>query len=242
MSMLENIKLENVLFLDIETVPAAASFDELTPLMQVLWDRKSAGFRTPEQSAADVYQRAGIYAEFGKIICISVGLIKEREPFSFRLKSFFGDDEKTILEDFASMLRKFSAGRDIVLCAHNGKEFDYPYIARRMIVNSIPLPDILDNAGKKPWEVKLLDTMELWKFGDHKNYTSLEVLAAILGIASPKEGIDGSMVADVYWKEHDLQRIVRYCEKDVLCVAQILLRFMNEPPINQDKIESVTVI
>jgi len=239
--MLENVKPENVLFIDIETVPAASSFDELSPLMQMLWDKKSSAFRAPDQSAADVYQRAGIYAEFGKIICISAGLIKDKEPFGFRLKSFFGDDESVILRDFYSALKKFSSGREIILCAHNGKEFDYPYIARRMIVNALPIPEILDNAGKKPWEVRLLDTMELWKFGDHKNFTSLEVLATILGISSPKDDIDGSMVADVYWKEHDIERIVRYCEKDVLCVAQILLRFMNASPISLDKIESVTV-
>lgn len=239
--MLENIKPENVLFLDIETVPVSPSFEGLTPVMQKLWDKKSSGFRNPEQNAADVYQRAGIYAEFGKIICISVGFIKGREPLSFRLKSFYGDDEPRILKDFSEALKKFAAGREIILCAHNGKEFDYPYIARRMIVNLLPIPEILDNAGKKPWEVKLLDTMELWKFGDHKNFTSLEVLSAILGIDSPKDDIDGSRVADIYWKERNIERIVRYCEKDVLCVAQIFLRFMNAPAINNDKIESVTL-
>ena len=239
--MFETLKPENILFLDIETVPAASSFEELSPLMQSLWDKKSASFREPGQSASEVYQRAGIYAEFGKIICISAGFIKDRETFGFRLKSFFGDDEKTILSEFSSMLKKTSSGRDVILCAHNGKEFDYPYIARRMIVNSLPIPDILDNAGKKPWEVKLLDTMELWKFGDHKNYTSLETLSAILGIDSPKDDIDGSMVSDVYWKEHDIKRIAKYCEKDVLCVAQILLRFMNTSGISLDKIESITI-
>ncbi|HOU95906.1 MAG TPA: 3'-5' exonuclease [Bacteroidales bacterium] len=239
--MFEDLKLENVLFLDIETVPSAASYEELSPLMQSLWDKKSASFREVSQSASEVYQRAGIYAEFGKIICISAGFVKEKEPFGFRLKSFFGDDEKTILSEFSSMLKKISSSRDAVLCAHNGKEFDYPYIARRMIVNSLSIPNILDNAGKKPWEVKLLDTMELWKFGDHKNYTSLETLSAILGIDSSKDDIDGSMVSDVYWKEHDIKRIVKYCEKDVICVAQILLRFMNTSAISLDKIESITV-
>jgi len=239
--MFEDLKLENILFLDIETVPSAASYEELSPLMQSLWDKKSASFREVSQSASEVYQRAGIYAEFGKIICISAGFVKEKEPFGFRLKSFFGDDEKTILSEFSSMLKKISSSRDAVLCAHNGKEFDYPYIARRMIVNSLSIPNILDNAGKKPWEVKLLDTMELWKFGDHKNYTSLETLSAILGIDSSKDDIDGSMVSDVYWKEHDIKRIVKYCEKDVICVAQILLRFMNTSAISLDKIESITV-
>jgi hypothetical protein len=102
------------------------------------------------------------------------------------------------------------------------------------------IPDILNNAGKKPWEVKLLDTLDLWKFGDYKSYTSLNLLTAILNIPSPKDDIDGSMVARVYYDEHDIRRIVRYCEKDVLAVAQVLLRLMNLPGIKDDKIESVT--
>ena len=241
--MLDNVRVEDVLFLDIETVPAAASYDLLDPAMQVLWDKKSKQFRTPEQTSGDVYERAGIYSEFGKIICISVGLIKEKNPFSFRLKSFYGDEEKTLLSDFSAMLSKFSkTNREALLCAHNGKEFDYPYIARRMIINGLIIPDILDNAGKKPWEIKLLDTMDLWKFGDYKNYTSLDLLTSILGIPTPKDDIDGSMVAGIYYGESDLKRIVRYCEKDVLAITRVLLRFMNLPGINDDKIESVTFL
>ena len=102
------------------------------------------------------------------------------------------------------------------------------------------IPEILDNAGKKPWEVKMLDTLDLWKFGDYKSYTSLDLLTSILGIPSPKDDIDGSMVAGIYRDEHDLNRIVTYCEKDVLAVAQVLLRFMNLPEIGSEKIESVT--
>jgi predicted PolB exonuclease-like 3'-5' exonuclease len=239
--MLENINPGDIMFLDIETVPVLQSFGNLNPQLQVLWDKKSANFRKEEQSAADVYQRAGIYSEFGKIICISVGVLKDKNPYGFRLKSFFGDDEKSILTEFSSMISKFSRNREALLCAHNGKEFDYPYIARRMIINELLIPDILNNAGKKPWEVKLLDTMELWKFGDYKNYTSLDLLSSVLGFPSPKDDIDGSMVADVYWVEHDLKRIVTYCEKDVLAVARILLRFMNEATINMEDIESVTL-
>jgi len=238
--MLTNVKPEDILFLDIETVPAVASYNALDQAFQRLWDKKSKQFRTEEQTAAEVYDRAGIYAEFGKIICISVGLIKEKDPFSFRLKSFFGDDEKVLLTEFSEMLKKFSRNRDVLLCAHNGKEFDFPYIARRMIINKIVIPEILDNAGKKPWEVKMLDTLDLWKFGDYKSYTSLELLTSILGIASPKDDIDGSMVAGIYRDEHDLNRIVTYCEKDVLAVTQVLLRFMNLPEIGSEKIESVT--
>ncbi len=239
--MLDSIKAEEVLFLDIETVPAESSFELLDPAMKSLWDKKSKQFRTADQTSLDVYGRAGIYSEFGKIICISVGLFKEMNPVTFRLKSFFGKDERELLTEFAVMLIKFSkTNRDALLCAHNGKEFDYPFIARRMIINGIPIPGILDNAGKKPWEVKLLDTMDLWKFGDYKNYTSLDLLTTILGIPTPKDDIDGSMVGEIYYENNDLERIVRYCEKDVLAIAQVLLRFMNKPLIAEDKIESVT--
>ncbi len=239
--MLDNIKAEDILFLDIETVPSTSSWDLLDPLMQNLWEKKSRQFRSAEQSPSDVYERAGIYSEFGKIICISVGLIREKDPLSLRLKSFFGDDEKQLLSDFSAMLTKFSRNhRDAILCAHNGKEFDYPYIARRMIINSLVIPDILDNSGKKPWEVKLLDTMDLWKFGDYKTFTSLELLTSVLGIPTPKDDIDGSLVAGVYYSENDLQRIAKYCEKDVIAVAQVLMRFINLPLISEERIESVT--
>jgi hypothetical protein len=238
--MLSNVRPEDILFLDIETVPAASSYSLLDQSFQPLWEKKSKQFRAEEQTADEVYDRAGIYAEFGKIICISVGLIIEKNPFSFRLKSFFGDNEKSLLSEFSVMLNKFSKNREALLCAHNGKEFDYPYMARRMIINNMPIPDILDNAGKKPWEVKLLDTLDLWKFGDYKSYTSLNLLTSILNIPSPKDDIDGSMVSRVYYDEHDIGRIVRYCEKDVLAVAQILLKFMNLPGIKEEKIESVT--
>jgi predicted PolB exonuclease-like 3'-5' exonuclease len=239
--MLDNVKVEDVMFLDIETVPAASSYDLLNPSMQVLWDKKSKQFRTPDQTGQEVYERAGIYSEFGKIICISVGLIRDKNPFIFRLKTFYGKDEKALLSEFSGMISKFSrANKEAVLCAHNGKEFDFPYIARRMIINGLPIPELLDNAGKKPWEIKLLDTMDLWKFGDYKNYTSLDLLTSVLGIPTPKDDIDGSMVAGIFYNDDDLKRIVYYCEKDVLAIARVLLRFMNLPGIEDDKIESVT--
>jgi hypothetical protein len=240
--MLDNIKVEDVMFLDIETVPDSASFELLNPAMQNLWEKKSRQFRTPDQTAQDVYERAGIYSEFGKIICISVGLIREKNPYSFRVKSFFGKEEKSLLSEFCDMLAKFSrTHKEAILCAHNGKEFDFPYIARRMIIKGLTIPEILDNAGKKPWEIKLLDTMDLWKFGDYKNYTSLDLLTSILGIPTPKDDIDGSMVAGIFYNEDNLQRIVHYCEKDVLAIARVLLRFKNLPGISEDRIESVTI-
>ena len=241
--MLDNIKVEDILFLDIETVPETSSYELLSPAMQNLWDKKSKQFRTPDQKAKDVYERAGIYSEFGRIICISVGLIRGKNPFVLRLKSFFGKEEKLLLTEFSGMLTKFSrTNKEAILCAHNGKEFDFPYIARRMIINGLIIPEILDNAGKKPWEIKLLDTMDLWKFGDYKNFTSLDLLTSILGIPTPKDDIDGSMVAGIFYNEDNIQRIVHYCEKDVLAIARVLLRFKNLPGIDEDKIESVTLL
>ncbi len=239
--MLDNIRIEDVMFIDIETVPASSSYSLMTASLQALWDKKSKQFRTAEQTAEDVYERAGIYSEFGKIICISAGVVSKRDPFSLKLKSFYGSDEKSLLSDFSGMVEKFSLmHKEALLCAHNGKEFDYPYIARRMVINGMIIPVILDNSGKKPWDIKLLDTMDIWKFGDYKNYTSLELLTNILGIPTPKDDIDGSQVARVFYEEDDVERIVRYCEKDVLAIAQVLLRFMRFPLIAEENIESVT--
>jgi 3'-5' exonuclease len=232
--MLENINLENILFLDIETVPASPDYSSLSSRMSKLWEKKSERIRQNEtDTPGTLYGRAGIYAEFGKIICISVGSFRKDE---FRIKSFASDDEPALLAGFASLLTTYFNRQEHMLCAHNGKEFDFPYIARRMLINGIKIPAILDLAGKKPWEVNHLDTMELWKFGDFKNYTSLELLAAIFDIQTPKDDIDGSMVGEVYWREHDLKRIVSYCCKDVLTVAQIIRRYRCEPLIPDNKV------
>ncbi|MBT3209367.1 MAG: 3'-5' exonuclease [Bacteroidetes bacterium] len=239
--MLSKIKLENVLFLDIETVPQYQNFESVPENFQNLWEKKSEYFRTEEQNAGDVYARAGIYAEFGKIVCISVGLINFKNTNKYlRLKSFYGDDEKNLLEEFGEMLSKLAQKKDIILCAHNGKEFDYPYIARRCLINGLKLPNILDIAGKKPWEVRHLDTLELWKFGDYKNYTSLNLLVAVFDLPSPKDDIDGSQVGDIYWNENDIKRITKYCEKDVVAVVQLFLKYRIEDIISDENIESVT--
>jgi hypothetical protein len=239
--MLEKIDFENVLFLDIETVPSSPDFESLGERMKKLWERKAeklSAYNQPatNSSAAEFYNRAGIYAEFGKIICISVGAYKKNE---FRIKSFSGHDEKQLLIEFADMLNKHYYKPEHLLCAHNGKEFDFPYISRRMLINGLPVPRVLDMSGKKPWEVNHLDTMELWKFGDYKNYTSLDLLAAVFDIATPKDDIDGSQVATVYYQENDLPRIVSYCNKDVLTVAQILRRYRCEALITDDEIRIV---
>ncbi len=236
--MLNQIKNNQILFLDIETVPAAPLFSELNPQMQKLWEKKSKYIIKDEtQTPETIYEKAGIYSEFGKIVCISAGFFNND---IFRIKSFFGDDEKQLLLEFNSLLNKSYNTNDKYLCAHNGKEFDYPYIARRMLINGIKLPEILNLAGKKPWEIRHLDTLELWKFGDYKHYTSLELLTAIFNIPTPKDDIDGSMVAEIYYKENDLKRIAVYCEKDVIAVAQLFLRYKNQDLIKDENIISLT--
>ncbi len=240
--MLDHVRLEDILFLDIETVPQYPDFLKLDEYTQHLWESKAVSFCKEEQTPADVYQRAGIYAEFGKIICISVGFIHKQPDgkLAFRLKSCFSENEAELLTGFSDVITRFGMQHNMQLCAHNGKEFDFPYIARRMLINGIALPTILDIAGKKPWEVSFLDTMELWRFGDYKSYTSLKVLTHIFGIPSPKDDIDGSQVAEVFWKEKDILRIVRYCEKDVLAIAQLLLRYKGHEMIAQENVRSAT--
>jgi len=236
--MLNDLRLENVLFLDIETVPASSEFSDLADEEKKLWERKAEILRRndPDTTADELYSRAGIYSEFGKIICISCGFANGKE---FRIKSFYGDDESILLEEFAHMLNKHYDTDRYLLCGHNGKEFDFPYIARRMLINGIKLPNILNMAGKKPWEIRHLDTMELWKFGDFKHFTSLELLASVFKIPTPKDDIDGSMVGYIYWKENDLQRIVTYCQKDVLTVAQLLRRYLGLPLISDADVNTI---
>ena len=223
--MLNNLKLDNVLFLDIETVSQFPDFSELDDKFKYLWGKKAEQLKrnNPDATADKLYSSAGIYAEFGKIVCLSCGYANGKE---FRIKSFYGDDEKILLEEFADLLDKHYNNNYSLLCAHNGKEFDFPYIARRMLVNGIKLPEIINLAGKKPWEVRHIDTMELWKFGDYKHYTSLELLAALFNKPTPKDDIDGSMVGHVYWVEKDLDRIVTYCQKDVITITQLLRRYL----------------
>jgi uncharacterized protein YprB with RNaseH-like and TPR domain len=235
--MISNLNLENILFLDIETVPETENFSDLDTTKQELWDAKSRYQRKEEFSAEEFYDRAGIWAEFGKIICISVGYFNiEGDVRTFRVTSFYGD-EITILKDFKNLLISHFSGNKHLLCAHNGKEFDFPYIARRMIIHNIELPYKLDLFGKKPWEVPHLDTLELWKFGDYKTYTSLKLLTNVLGIPSPKDDIDGSEVYRVYYKEKEIDRIVVYCEKDTIAVAQIFLRLRGDELLHNNEIK-----
>ncbi len=246
--MLDSIQINNVLFIDLETVSCTSSFDELTPRLQEHWMKKAQFIDRSVQEcdftsgmAARIYEeRAAIYAEFGKIVCISIGYLHPSTR-ELRLKSFCLEDEKSLLQQFVDLLsRYFSNPEEHFICGHNIREFDIPYLCRRLVVHGIRLPDILSLSGKKPWEtVHLLDTMQLWKFGDFKNYTSLDLLAAVLDVETPKDDIDGSMVGKVYWKDKDLDRISRYCEKDVVTVAQVLLKMKGADLILPDKVVSV---
>jgi hypothetical protein len=233
------MNFNNILFLDIETVSQFETYEHMTAEWKEMWDIKSQFLlRNKESETTEtIYERAGIYAEFGKIICISCGCLQgQGEEKKLLIKSYCDEDEKKLLTDFANMLQKWSGDADKYLCAHNGKEFDYPYICRRMIINGIEIPEALKIAGRKPWEVRHLDTLEFWKFGDYKSYTSLKLLAKVLGIPSPKDDIDGSQVNHVYWKEKNVDRIVHYCQKDVITLTQILLRFHCQPLIKQENI------
>ncbi len=251
MTMIDSIDISNVLFLDIETVSAQPVYDELDETFRELWFHKAAGLlrkseeELSEEEAEALYRRrAAIYAEFGKIICISVGFAF-RDPgdknLKVRLKSFAGHDEAVVLKAFADLLQKsYSDVGSKYICGHNIREFDIPYICRRLVVHGLPLPTPLQLWGKKPWETKhLLDTLELWKFGDNKSFTSLKLLAALLGFPSPKDDIDGSMVGQIYWEEQDVERISFYCEKDVLATIQLFLRYKREPILEAEQVMHV---
>jgi len=238
--MMHELKLGNVLFLDIETVPFVESFEELNEQQKKLWDARSVYLRKEGKEASEVWTNAGLFAEFGKIVCISAGIFSRlTEPRRFRIKSFYGNDEVKIIRDFSGLIRKFRKGSELRLCAHNGKEFDFPFLARRIVILGEKLPEELNIAGKKPWELNFIDTLELWRFGEHRNYTSLALLTEVLGISNPKDDLDGSQVAGVFYREKDPERIARYCEKDVLAVAQVLLRLRGEKPIPEENVEVI---
>lgn len=224
--MIQHVPIEKILFLDIETVPEFGNWTDVDETSQKLWDKKTKMQRKEDFTAEEFYkERGGIMAEFGKIICISVGILEKNEKL--KIKSFYGDDEKILLQEFGEIFNRPKL-KDVILCAHNGKEFDFPWIARRFLINGMQPPLPFQMFGKKPWEIPHLDTLELWKFGDYKSFVSLELLAHVFGIPTPKDDIDGSMVASIYYIEKDLFRIVTYCEKDVLTLANVFRRMRQE--------------
>ncbi len=238
--MVNHLDLSKILFLDIETVPLVYKHQDLDERAQSLWNKKTSFLQEREGVGPDeLYDKAGIYAEFGKIICISVGFVVQISgETQIRLKSFASKNEKTLLQDFIDLLDSHYDNNSFMLCAHNGKEFDFPYLSRRLLLNSLKLPNLLDNQGKKPWEINNLDTLDLWKFGDYKHYTSLDLLTHIFNIPTPKDDMDGSQVAKVYYQEDDLDRIILYCEKDVIATIQLFRRYRREPLIETEFIVS----
>jgi len=240
--------LQKIMFLDIETVPQTADYSQLPEALAHSWDDKFKLIQarmpekyTGETTAGEAFNSsAGIYSEFGKIVCISVGFIHfQGVEMHFRTKSFANDDERLLLIEFTHLIAKFCTTKEHTLCGHNVKEFDIPYICRRMLINGLALPGIFQIAGKKPWEINFIDTLELWKFGDYKNYTSLKLLTAVFNIPTPKDDIDGSQVAEVYYKEKNLDRIATYCQKDVLATAQVFLRMNGFEVIKEQNIEHI---
>lgn len=233
--------LENLLVLDIETVRSHKLYEDMPERLQAQWDRKSTFLRADDdESPKDLFEdRGGIYAEFGKVVSISVGFFTYvGSDLSLRVKALFNEDEAILLNEFKELLQKFDS-KSLTLCGHNGKEFDFPYLCRRMLINNIKLPAVLDTSGKKPWEVNHLDTMEMWKFGDRKNFTSLELLATLFDIPTSKDAIDGSQVSNVYYEEQDLQKIAKYCSKDVVVTSQLLLKLNQQPTIKEENIHLI---
>jgi predicted PolB exonuclease-like 3'-5' exonuclease len=233
--------IKNILFLDIETVSQKSDFQFLDERTKTHWLRKTNFLKNEENLSEDefYFDRAGIYAEFGKIICISFGgiIFNDDNQLSLRVKTIGGDNEAEVLEQFKKIIEKHKAGNNLSLCAHNGREFDFPFLCRRMLINGIALPNILQFAGKKPWEINHIDTLDLWKFGDYKHYTSLDLLATIFDIPSSKSEIDGSQVNEVYYKEKDLKKIMKYCGQDVIVLAQLFMKLNHLPLINDENIE-----
>lgn len=236
---MQNIKLDNLLLIDIETVPQQPGFELLSDDWKQLWEEKTQRSLPDFTTAAEFYpQRAGVMAEFAKIVCISIGYFtKQDNALQLRLKSFYADDEKKLLQDFIGTVNQMEAKNNKwSFAGHNIKEFDIPFICRRLLINGLPIPAYLDFQNMKPWDTNMIDTFQYWRFGDYKNYTSLKLLAAALGVPSPKDDIDGSMVADVYWKEKNIERIATYCQKDVVTTGNIILRFKNMELIKEENV------
>lgn len=234
--MYSSVNIERILFVDIETVPQSAGYDCLSNDMRRLWDKKAANIvrydsGVDSSSPAHLYGRAGIYAEFGKVVCVSAAFIRDGKLY---VKSYTSHIEGEVLSAFAALVDKYFGTAECRLCGHNLKEFDLPYLCRRMIVNGVTIPKVMNLMGRKSWDNPHIDTLDMWKFGDYKHYTSLELLATTMGIPSPKDDIDGSEVATVYWNDKDLGRIAAYCEKDTITVAQLFLKMTGQEPISQE--------
>ena len=236
---MQQIAIENLFLIDIETVSGVPNFHLLNDEWKELWTEKILKSLPSDTTAEDYYpKRAAILAEFAKVVCISTGYFKkENNQWQLRIKSFYSENEKQVLESFTKMLEQLhSKNSRWIFTGHNIKEFDIPFLSRRMLVNNITIPPYIDFQNMKPWDTPVLDTLHLWRFGDYKHYTSLKLLAATLGVPSPKDDIDGSKVGEVFWIEKNLERIAIYCQKDVATVANVILSFKNLPLLTEEQI------
>ncbi|MCK9562838.1 MAG: 3'-5' exonuclease [Bacteroidales bacterium] len=239
--LLKEIPISNILFVDIETVPQYPSYIAVPNFERDLWNKKAARLAAKNTPPSELYKKAGIFAEFGKIVCISVAYMpRSKNSETVRVRSFYGDDEKEILSGFSSLVSTYFNTSKTYMCAHNGNEFDFPFIARRMLIHGMSIPLALDTRRQKPWEIRHIDTLDLWRFGDYKNYTSLSLLTHIFTIPTPKDDIDGSMVCDIYWKHKDLLRIMTYCQKDVVAVLQLFRKYRGQELISEENIVVVS--
>ncbi len=245
---MEQIKIEDLIVIDIETASAATDYNKLDDNWKKLWEQKVSRILPENTSAAEFYlQRAGVMAEFSKIICISIGYFVREQQLKIRIKSFYGDDEKKLLNEFLNTVNKIETfNSKWCFAGHNIKEFDIPFICRRLLVNNIRIPSYLNFQAMKPWETNIVDTFQYWRFGDYKNFTSLNLLAAAMGVPSSKIDIDGSMVGELYHNTDaeqrfkNMQRIVKYCQKDVVTTANIILRFKNISLVHENDVEIVS--
>lgn len=237
------MKLSDLLIIDIETVPAEKTYDHLNQQWKALFTDKATKTVPFLENPAEIYQkRGGIWAEFGKIVCIGIGIFRWVDPVGWELDlfSFAGHEEVEILRNFAVFCEKQANNQPgFGFAGHNIREFDLPFIGRRMLINGVPLPISLQLQNKKPWELSHhFDTMAYWKFGDYKSYISLELLANVLGIDTPKQGISGADVQHLYYEQNNLPAIVAYCKKDVIATARIIQRYLNLPPVGDGQIKN----
>jgi len=236
---MDDQELSNILFVDIETATGSPTYKELDDRLKHHWDRKAGFLNNPRELSTDelYFERAGIFAEFGQVVTIAVGyMIRTEGSWGLRIKAFAYKDEVRILNEFKELLVSKFDPETLQLCAHNGREFDFPYICRRMLIHGISIPRILDTGNMKPWEIPIIDTMNMWKFGDRKNYTSLDLLAALFNIETSKSDIDGSDITRVYHQEDGLERISEYCKRDIVVTVQLFLKLKSLPLVNPENI------
>lgn len=220
---LQGIHPRNFLFMDIET---ARIQDKLTTNTELFksWEykRRKEGETLVKDLKKSFEHKAALYAEFGKVVCISIGKIVDEKLV---VQSYYGDDEKEVLEKIKKVLTAFyKKFPDLMLCGHSIIGFDIPFLMRRMIINGIQVPSFLDLTTSKPWTLSddIVDIAQIWKTTGFYG-ASLVNMSHAMGLPSPKEDIDGSMVSDTYYREKDgLKRIVKYCEQDVFATVNIV--------------------